>query len=41
VDSCTALVEDASGALEIIRWTSILDVDGVVDLDSARMRSAA
>ena len=41
VDSCTALVEDATGALEIIRWTSILDVDGVVDLDSARMRSAA
>ena len=41
VDSCTALVEDATGALEIIRWTSILDVDGVVDLDSVRMRSAA
>jgi UDP-2,3-diacylglucosamine pyrophosphatase LpxH len=41
VDSCTALVEDASGALEIIRWTHIKATDEVVELDDARVRSAA
>jgi len=41
VDSCTALVEDESGALEIIRWTHIKATDGVVELDDARVRSAA
>jgi UDP-2,3-diacylglucosamine pyrophosphatase LpxH len=41
VDSCTALVEDDTGALEIIRWTEIKASDDVVDLDLVRMRSAA
>jgi len=41
VDSCTALVEDESGTLEIIRWTHIKATDEVVELDDARVRSAA
>ena len=41
VDSCTALVEDDKGALEIIRWTSIKAVSDIVDLDVPRLRPAA
>jgi UDP-2,3-diacylglucosamine pyrophosphatase LpxH len=41
VDSCTALVEDENGALEIIRWTAIKADSDVIDLDALPLRSAA
>ena len=41
VDSCTALVEAHDGALDIIRWTEIRSQGNVIDLEAARMRSAA
>jgi UDP-2,3-diacylglucosamine pyrophosphatase LpxH len=41
VDSCTALVEDETGALEIIRWTSIKATAEITSLDDVRLRSAA
>jgi len=41
VDSCTALVEDETGALEIIRWTSIKATADITSLDDVRLKSAA
>jgi len=41
VDSCTALVEDETGALEIIRWTSIKATAEITSLDDVRLKSAA
>jgi UDP-2,3-diacylglucosamine pyrophosphatase LpxH len=42
VESCTALVEDEHGELQIVRWAEIAELpDNVIHLDDVRDRGAA